>query len=444
MKSRLWALAASAALLAILALPAQAQKSQSADYVVAVVNSEPITNSEVTAAVRRVSEQLKASGQQLPGLEEMRSGVLERLISDRAQLQLAAENGIRVDDAAVDLAEQNLARQGQVDLETLHQRMAKDGMDVAALRTQLRDQLTLTKLRERDVESRVRISDQDVDRALAEQRVANSDPLSQEINLAQLLVAVPERADATQIAQLQAKAQGLLERIRAGEDFADLVKQASDADRSKGGEFGLRRADRYPTAFVQATQNVAVGAVSDVLRSGAGFHILKVLDRRAPSTLVKSVLQTHARHILLRTGPELSAFAASAKLGEVRQRILSGKTDFAAAARELSQDGSAAQGGDLGWASPGMFVPEFEEVMNRLKDGEISQPTVSRFGVHLIQLTERRRTELSPREVRDLVRNQLREAKLDEAYVAWTRDVRERAYVELREPPQYAHETYRA
>ena len=436
MKSRLWALAASAALLAILALPAQAQKSQSADYVVAVVNSEPITNSEVTAAVRRVSEQLKASGQQLPGLEEMRSGVLERLISDRAQLQLAAENGIRVDDAAVDLAEQNLARQGQVDLETLHQRMAKDGMDVAALRTQLRDQLTLTKLRERDVESRVRISDQDVDRALAEQRVANSDPLSQEINLAQLLVAVPERADATQIAQLQAKAQGLLERIRAGEDFADLVKQASDADRSKGGEFGLRRADRYPTAFVQATQNVAVGAVSDVLRSGAGFHILKVLDRRAPSTLVKSVLQTHARHILLRTGPELSAFAASAKLGEVRQRILSGKTDFAAAARELSQDGSAAQGGDLGWASPGMFVPEFEEVMNRLKDGEISQPTVSRFGVHLIQLTERRRTELSPRKVRDLVRNQLREAKLDEAYVAWTRDVRERAYVELREPPQ--------
>ena len=436
MKSRLWALAASAALLAILALPAQAQKSQSADYVVAVVNSEPITNSEVTAAVRRVSEQLKASGQQLPGLEEMRSGVLERLISDRAQLQLASENGIRVDDAAVDLAEQNLARQGQVDLETLHQRMAKDGMDVAALRTQLRDQLTLTKLRERDVESRVRISDQDVDRALAEQRVANSDPLSQEINLAQLLVAVPERADATQIAQLQAKAQGLLERIRAGEDFADLVKQASDADRSKGGEFGLRRADRYPTAFVQATQNVAVGAVSDVLRSGAGFHILKVLDRRAPSTLVKSVLQTHARHILLRTGPELSAFAASAKLGEVRQRILSGKTDFAAAARELSQDGSAAQGGDLGWASPGMFVPEFEEVMNRLKDGEISQPTVSRFGVHLIQLTERRRTELSPREVRDLVRNQLREAKLDEAYVAWTRDVRERAYVELREPPQ--------
>lgn len=433
MKFRLWALAL--VTLAV-ALPVQAQKSQSADYVVAVVNSEPITNSEVAAAMRRTGAQLEANGQQLPGADEMRKGVLERLISDRAQLQLAAENGIKVDDAAVDLAEQNLARQNQVDVDTFRVRMAKDGVDAATMHKQLRDQLTLIKLRERDVESRVRISDQDVDRAMAEQQAANSDPLLQEINLAQLLVAVPEKADATLISQLQAQAQALLVRIRGGEDFAVLVKQYSDADRSKSGEFGLRRADRYPTAFVEATQNLGVGAVSELVRSGAGFHILKLLDRRAPSTLVKSVVQSRARHILLRTGPELSAFAASAKLGEIRQRILLGKTDFASAARELSQDGSAAQGGDLGWASPGMFVPEFEEVMNHLKEGEISQPTVSRFGVHLIQLTERRRAELSPRDVRELVRNQLREAKLDEAYIAWTRDVRERAYVELREPPQ--------
>jgi len=433
MKFRLWALAL--VTLAV-ALPVQAQKSQSADYVVAVVNSEPITNSEVAAAMRRTGAQLEANGQQLPGADEMRKGVLERLISDRAQLQLAAENGIKVDDAAVDLAEQNLARQNQVDVDTFRVRMAKDGVDAATMHKQLRDQLTLIKLRERDVESRVRISDQDVDRAMAEQQAANSDPLLQEINLAQLLVAVPEKADATLISQLQAQAQALLVRIRGGEDFAVLVKQYSDADRSKSGEFGLRRADRYPTAFVEATQNLGVGAVSELVRSGAGFHILKLLDRRAPSTLVKSVVQSRARHILLRTGPELSAFAASAKLGEIRQRILLGKTDFASAARELSQDGSAAQGGDLGWASPGMFVPEFEEVMNHLKEGEISQPTVSRFGVHLIQLTERRRAELSPRDVRELVRNQLREAKLDEAYAAWTRDVRERAYVELREPPQ--------
>jgi peptidyl-prolyl cis-trans isomerase SurA len=420
----------------LLTLPAQAQKAVSADFVVAVVNSEPITNSEVRAAVRRVSAQLKSQGQPVPGAQELQQGVLERLISDRAQLQLAAETGVRIDDAAVDLAEQNLARQNQVTLDALHQQMVKDGIDRASLRKQLRDQLVLTRLREREVEGRVKVSDQDVDRALAEQLAANTDPLAQEINLAQLLVAVPEKADANTVAQLQAKAQALLQRLRVGEDFSTLVKQASDGDRSKSGEFGLRRSDRYPSTFVQATQNLAVGAVSEPVRSGAGFHSLKVLERRAPSALTKTVVQVRARHILLRTGPELSAFAASARLGEIRQRILNGKTDFASAARENSQDGSAAQGGDLGWANPGMFVPEFEEVMNKLKEGEISQPTVSRFGVHLIQLTDRRRAELSPREVRELVRNQLREAKLDEAYAAWARDVRERAYVEFREPPQ--------
>jgi peptidyl-prolyl cis-trans isomerase SurA len=434
MKSRFWtlALAASAALLV---LPAQAQKARSADFVVAVVNSEPITNSEVQAAVKRVTEQIKAQRQTPPAEQELRQGVLERLISDRAQLQLAAESGIRIDDAAVDLAEQNLARQNQMELEVFRQRIAKEGLTPAIVRAQLREQISLQRLREREVDARVRISDQDVDKALAEQQTANTDPLAQEINLAQLLVAVPEKADDKLVSQLQAQAQAMLVRIRSGEDFASLVKQHSDADRSKAGEFGLRRADRYPPSFVQATQSVAVGAVSELVRSGAGFHILKVLERRAPSALARSVVQSHANHILLRTGPELSQAAALAKLADIRQRIVSGKTDFATAARENSQDGSAPQGGDLGWASPGMFVPEFEEVMNRLNDGQVSSPVVSRFGVHLIQLVERRRADLSAREVRELVRNQLREVKLAEAYATWTRDIRERAYVELREPP---------
>jgi peptidyl-prolyl cis-trans isomerase SurA len=348
------------ALAVLFTQPAQAQKTESADFVVAVVNSEPITNSEVRAAVLRVTTQLKASGQALPPADDIRHGVLERLISDRAQLQLASDTGIRIDDAAVDLAEQNLARQNQLDVAGLRQRMAKEGMDTAVLRKQLREQLTLTRLREREVDARVRISDQDVDRALAEQLTANSDPFAQEINLAQLLLAVPEQADASLVSQLQAQAQALLVRLRSGEDFATLVKQYSDADRSKAGEFGLRRADRYPSAFVQATQSVSVGAVSDLVRTGAGFHILKVLERRAPSSLVKSVQQSRARHILLRTGPEFSSFAASTRLAAIRQSIVSGKTDFAAAARDHSQDGSAAQGGDLGWTNPGMFVPEFQ------------------------------------------------------------------------------------
>ena len=417
-------------------VPVMAQQTQLADYVVAVVNSEPITNSEVRAAMQRVSEQLKTQGQPLPSAEELKIGVLDRLISDRAQLNMAAEFGLRIDEATIDAAEQNLANQSAVTVEALRQRMAKTGVSVATLRAQLRDQITLTRLREREVDSRVRISDQDVDRAIAEQQAANTDPMAQEINLAQLLVAVPERADATLQSQLQAQAQALLVRTRSGEDFAILVKQYSDAARSNGGQFGLRRGDRYPPSFVQATQNVPVGAVSELVRSGAGFHILKVIERRAPSALVKTVTQTRVRHILLRTTPELSVAVATQRLEELRQRITSGKTDFATAAREVSQDGSASKGGDLGWASPGMFVPQFEETINSLSEGEVSKPTVSRFGVHLIQVDDRRRIDLSPRDVRELVRNQLHEAKLDEAYAAWAKDVRQRAYVELRDPPQ--------
>jgi peptidyl-prolyl cis-trans isomerase SurA len=361
---------------------------------------------------------------------------LERLINDRAQLQVARETGIKIDDAAVDQAEQNVARQNQVELSELHKRLAKDGVDVATFRAQLREQLVLSRLQERDVGSRIRIAEQDIDRFLQEQQAANTDPLTQEINLAQILIAVPEKASGEQSASLFLKAKKVLERIRSGEDFVRVMQEVSAADRANGGQLGLRRADRYPPSFVEATQKLEIGGVSEIVRSGAGFHILKVVEKRAPTKLVKVVVQTRAQHILLRVGPQLTQAAALAQLAEYKKRILSGATTFAALAREHSQDGSAAQGGDLGWANPGMFVPEFEEVMNQLAEGEIGNPLVSRFGVHLIQVNDRRRVDLGPREVRELVRNQLREAKLEEAYAAWAKDVRERAYVELREPPQ--------
>ena len=410
-------------------------KVSTADFIVVLVNSEPITNSELNAATQRVIEQMKTQGQPLPAPAVLRQGILERLIGDKAQLQFANEMGIRIEDSAVDLAEQNLARQNQLSLEELHAHAAKEGVSVATLRTQLRDQLTLSRLRERDVDGRVKITDQDVDRAISEQLAANTDPYAQDINLAQLLIATPEHADAAQVAQLQEQAQQLLQRARAGEDFAALVKAYSAADRTAGGQMGLRRADRYPPPFVRATQDVAVGGVADVLRSPAGFHILKVVERQAPKQLVRVVVQNRARHILLRVTPQMTQAAALAKLADFRQRILQGKADFQTLAREYSQDGSAVQGGDLGWASPGMFVPEFEDVMGRLKEGEISQPMVSRFGVHLIQLVDRRNVELNQHDVREQVRAKLRETKLEEAYTAWAKDIRERAFVEFRDPP---------
>jgi peptidyl-prolyl cis-trans isomerase SurA len=275
-----------------------------------------------------------------------------------------------------------------------------------------------------------------VERYLQEQQAAQSDPMTQEINLAHILVAVPEKATPEQAAALQGRAQKVLERIRAGESFEKLVLELSDADRTNGGQLGLRRGDRYPTLFINAVLKVAEGAVSEVVRSGAGFHVLKVVERRTTQGLARSVVQTRAQHILLRPGPTLSQAEVIARLTELRQRVLTGKAEFQALAREFSQDGSAPQGGDLGWASPGNFVPEFEEAMNRLRDGEISPPVVSRFGVHLVQVVDRRRSELSPKELRDAVRGQLRESRYEEAFSNWVQEVRGRAFVEMREPPQ--------
>ena len=294
----------------------------------------------------------------------------------------------------------------------------------------------LTRLRERDVEPKVRISDLEVDQYLRDQQ-SNSDPAAMEVNLAQILVAVPDSASTEQIAALQARAQGLLARARAGEDFALLAREFSDAsDRANGGQLGLRAANRYPPLFLDAIQTLAVGGISTLVRSGAGFHILKVIEKKGAGMPAMTVTQNKARHILLRTSPQLSETAARDRLNDFRKRILAGQADFATLAREYSQDGSAAQGGDLGWANPGMFVPEFEEVMNRLEPGQISEPLVSRFGVHLIQLMERRNTTLSQREQREMVRSMLREKKLDESYAIWAQDLRGRAYVEIREPQQ--------
>jgi peptidyl-prolyl cis-trans isomerase SurA len=216
-----------------------------------------------------------------------------------------------------------------------------------------------------------------------------------------------------------------------------LAREFSDAPDAKtnGGLVGMRTADRYPPLFVQAVEALPVGGVSDLVRSGAGFHVIKVVEKKQPGLAGISVTQTHARHILLRPTPQLTESAAIAKLEELRKRI-EGGADFAQLARENSQDASGPNGGDLGWSSPGMFVPEFEEALNSLAPRQVSQPVVSRFGVHLIQVLERRQAKLSEREQREVARNALREKKLDEAYLQWAQEVRGRAYVELREPPQ--------
>lgn len=407
-----------------------------ADFIVALVNSEPVTNNEVRQRLLRVEQQIAQEGTAMPARDVLVREVLEQIINERAQMQQAGELGITVDEAAVTQAEQAIAAQNQLSPDELRRRLAAEGIDINRFRNNLRNQILLQRVQERQVDSRVRVTDADIDDFIREQR-GNNDLSSLELNLAHVLVAIPEGATPERIQELQARAQGVADRARAGADFAQLARELSDApERANGGLFGMRPANRLPTLFVDATRALNVGGVAGPLRSPAGFHVLKVIEKKQAGTPDAVVTQTKARHILLRTGPQLSQADAVARLAGFRQQITSGKANFEALAREHSQDGSASQGGDLGWAGPGMFVPEFEQAMNALRPGEMSAPLVSRFGVHLIRVDERRQATLTQREQRDMVRGLAREKKLEDALRVWTQDTRSRAYVEYRDPPQ--------
>ncbi|WP_119963919.1 peptidylprolyl isomerase [Simplicispira lacusdiani] len=420
----------------VMSAPADAGgAARQADFIVAVVNSEPVTNHEVRQRLARLQRQVASQGGAQPPRELLAREALEQLILERVQSQLAREGGIAVDELSVDQAEQSVARQNEVSTAEMYRRLAADGISREQFRQELRRQLMQQRLREREVDARVRVSEQEIDQFLREQS-AGTDQAQLELSLGHVLVSVPEGASPAQVASAQARAQAVADKARAGGDFAALAREFSDArDAAAGGLMGLRTADRYPDLFVEATQALSVGGVAGPVRSGAGFHVLKVFEKTRAG-LPATVTQSHARHILLRTGAQLSERAAAERLQEYRRRIQAGQADFAALAREHSQDGSAKQGGDLGWSNPGNYVPEFEEAMNRLQPGEIAEPLVSRFGVHLIQLLERREARLNPREQREMVRHAVRQKKIEEAYATWAQEVRGRAYVEFRDPPQ--------
>ena len=406
-----------------------------ADFIVVVVNSEPITNNDVKSKLLRAEQQLTQQGAAVPPRAELARQVLERVIGDKTQLQAAKTSGLRIDDNAVAGAVETIAQQNQISVEELRRRLTSDGITFAAFREQLRDELMVNRFKQREVDGRVSITDADIDQFLREQE-GFSDVASMDINLAQILIAVPENATPAQINALQIKAQLAADKARSGGDFATLVSEFSEVSlRSAGGQMGLRNAERYPTLFLDATKNLRIGGIAGPIRSGAGFHVLKVIEKRQAGMPGVIVTQTRARHILLRASPQLNEAGATQKLSDIKKRIVAG-ADFALLARENSDDGSAKDGGDLGWANPGMFVPEFEQVMNSLAPGQISEPLVSRFGLHLIQVMERRENQLTNREQRELARTALREKKQEDAYTLWAQEIRGRAYVEYREPPQ--------
>ena len=404
------------------------------DYIAAVVNQELVTAGEVERRIERASADASRAGQRLPPDAELRRQALDALIDERAMISTARESGMKVDEVEVDRAVQNIALQNQISQEVLRKRLLDEGLDYGRFRANLRDQIMIERLREREVYQRIRISDEELDKVIEQQRqAANADA---ETNLAQILVTVPEGADAALEAARSARAESALARVRGGEAFDAVARDISeDGNRAKGGEIGARPASRLPDAFVDATRTLKVGEITPkLLRTGAGFHILKLLDRK--DVLLGRVTQSRARHVLLRTSPQLTPELASRRLAEYRRQIESGAKTFEDIARQYSEDGSAAGGGDLGWFSPGAMVPEFETAMNALAVGGLSEPVVSRFGVHLIQVLERRDTALEPKQLREQARNVLREQKFEQAYLDWTKELRAKAYVELREPPQ--------
>ena len=417
-----------------LTLSAAAQTTvRGRDFIVAVVDSVPITNHDVIQRAPQLRDQLQQQGRAIPVGDALLKAALEKLIVEKALIQYAKEIGVTVEDESVDQAEQRLAAQSQLNLEALHKKVKAEGSSVERLRQNLRDQLVLQRLTERNVPGRIKVSDVEIDQAVRERQNASIDT-NPDIELGHILIAVPEKANESEVATLEAKAQTLLGNLKRGDDLARMAKEFSNgAERDKGGLMGLRPANRYPTLFVDATKPLKVGEVV-MVRSGAGFHVLKLVTKKASS--VVTITQTHPRHILLRPGGQLSQTSARAQLAEYKRQIEAGKADFAKLAREHSQDASGPEGGDLGWVSPGMFVPEFEEAMNKLQPGQMADPTVSRFGVHLIQVLERREAPISERELRDMARNHLREKKFDETYQLWAQEVRGRAYVEYRDAPQ--------
>ena len=402
------------------------------DRIVAVVNSDVVTASELNERVAYALRELRRQGTPLPEAGVIEKQMLERLILDKAQSQLARDTGLRVDEVQVDRAIERIAESNKLTLLNFRKALEADGVAFDRFREDLRVQILLARLREREVDDKIQVGDSEIDLYLAEAIEAGTS--GTEYNLAHVLVRLPEQAGPDRIDQARARAEMVVAEARAGGDFAKLAASYSDAsDALQGGAMGWRPHDRLPEIFASALKELRTGDVSGVLRSPAGFHVLKLLERRGASAVIgPPVTQTRVRHILVRTSEIVSEADARRRLADLRERIVTGGAIFADLARLHSEDGSAARGGDLDWVYPGDVVPEFERATDALKPDEISQPVKTPFGWHLIQVLERRTADMSPERRRLAARQALRERKVDEAYQEWLRQLRDRTYVEIR------------
>jgi peptidyl-prolyl cis-trans isomerase SurA len=399
------------------------------DSVVAVVNDDVITRHELDDRVREVVRQLQKQDTPLPAADVLEKQILERMINDILLAQYAKETGVRVDDVQLNQAITRIAQQNNFpSLAEFRAKLEADGVDFMKFREEIRGEIISTRLREREIESKLVISDGEVDNYLANK--AKMGNAGEEFHLAHILVVVPEQASAEKIQAARERAEQALSQLKSGTDFAQVAAGSSDAkDALKGGDLGWLPGDRIPPLFANELQNLKPGQTTAVLRSPSGFHILKLVEKRSGNAPVV-ITQTHARHILIKTSEIVSESEAKSRLMEIKQRI-EGGADFADQAKRYSQDGSAQQGGDLDWLSPGQTVPEFEEAMNKLQPGQMAA-VQTQFGWHLIQVLERRNTDVSEQQKRQQARVAIGTFKSDEQFQDWLRQLRDRAFVEYR------------
>ena len=423
--------AAVAALFFSVSVPALAQSAriQLVDRVVAVVNDEVITRYELNEQKRAVTAQLKRQGVTMPPDSELDAQVLERFINERVQLQFARENGVRADDETVTASLQRIAGDNKMSMMQFTAALKQDGVTLEKFRDELKNEIVLSRLRDREVESRVAVTDSEIEAYLAQAKLQGAN--QSEYQLAHILVLVPEQATPDQVATRKKRAEEAERQLKTGTAFAQVAAVFSDAnDATQGGALGWRQGDRLPALYAQASEKLKVGETSEVLRSANGFHIVRLLDKRAGEQ--KAIVeQNKARHILIRVNDLVGEAEAKTKIERLKDRIAGG-AKFEDVAKLGSEDGSAPKGGELGWVSPGDTVAEFEAAMIKAPINTVVGPIRSQFGFHLIEVTERRKQDITAEKSRQSARVALRDRKADEAYQTWLRELRDRATVELR------------
>ncbi|MCS0592171.1 peptidylprolyl isomerase [Massilia norwichensis] len=418
-------------------LPPASSSAKVIDSVYVIVNDEVITKREVDNRVNEIAARLRAQNAQLPDPEDLRRQVVEAMITERAQLQLGKEYGVRVSDIELDRAIGRIAESQKMSVQEMRNQMEKEGMTFAQFREQIRNEIILQRLIDHEVDAKIQVSDAEIDTYLAAEKAAAADRV--ELDLSQILVRLPENPSPEQIAARKARADEVARQLRTGADYAKMAATYSDApDALQGGAIGWRDPNRLPTTFATELLKLKPGQVTPVIRTNLGFYILKVNNVRKPQVeqqeqAAAAVQQTHARHILLKITPTQTEAEARKKLQDFKARIESKQATFEDLARQNSQDSYASKGGDMGWVEPGDVPDELAAAINGLQPGQISDPVKSPFGVHIVQVVERKTEDASKDKERAMARQVLTERKRQEAMEDWARQVRDRAYVEFRE-----------